>query len=306
VTPLPTRRPPDASGVTLVELLAVFGVIAITVAVLVPTASRARGRVQTLRCAANLKQIAVATQLYAEDYHSPPPGDLPNALGDYLSSRSVFTCPADKGSTDSYSAFYVARGRAGSAQFVVGCPRHGNGDHGAVAFGKSHCASVVTASVAHNAQPVEAGEVVTGGELTFADGSRVTVAEGGDVGLLMSFSDRGVCHNVIFVPKTSFTMLRCEVTSGSLLEVATPAAIADAEGARFDLATGHEYDAGGNLQYVTGVQVYEGTVRLSDRNGRSSRDLPPGLVGKIKKNGRWAPDDPGNGKGKGKDKDKGK
>jgi type II secretory pathway pseudopilin PulG len=274
----------------------VLGVIGITVAVLVPTASRARGRVQTLRCAANLKQISLATQLYTEDYRCPPPGDLPNALGDYLSSRAVFACPADRGSTDSYSAFYVARGRAGSAQFVVGCPRHGSGDRGAVSFGKGHCANVVTASVAHNGQPVEAGQVVTGGELAFADGSRVAVAEGGDVGLLMSFSDRGVCHSVIFVPKTSVTMLRCEVTSGTRFEVATPAAIAGAEGARFDLATGCEYDAGGNPQYVTAVQVYEGTVQLRDRCGRSSRDLPPGLVGKIKKDGRWAPDDPGKGK----------
>jgi len=296
-------RTRPSSGLTLIEVIAVLAVIAIVLAVLVPQISYARTRSQTTRCATNLEHIAVATQLYYEDYHGPPTGNLPTALSDYVDSASAFVCPNDKGGTDSYSAFYAARARAGSSQFVVGCPRHGQGDRGAVAFGKGKCDDVVEAAVRWNGLEMAPGDVVAGGELTFADGSKVTVSEGGEVGLLMSFNDDGVCHSVIFVPKDSVTQLYCKVTPGSRFEVVTPATIAGVEGTRFTVLTGGEYDAVGALRYVTEVRVYEGKVRVTDRRGGQDKVLPPGHTAKVKIHGHWAADDPGT-KDKDKDKDK--
>jgi len=294
-------RPPNrVAGITLVEILVVLCVIAVLAGILVPTLSYARGRSRMLRCAANLNQISVATKLYYEDHHAPPLGSLPEALGDYVDSREVFVCPEDRGGTDSYSEFYAARSDPTGTQFLVGCPRHGSHNRGTVGFGQGQCDDVVMAPVSSADGPVEPGDVITGGELTFADGSRVTVAPGGQVGLLMSFNDDGVCHSVIFVPKESFTSLHCEVTPGSRFEVVTPASIAGVEGTKFDVITSREYDVAGNVLYVTDVVVYEGKVKVTNRVGGGQRVLPPGLVGKSKTRGRWAPDDPGHGNGQGK------
>ncbi|HUV40535.1 MAG TPA: type II secretion system protein [Sedimentisphaerales bacterium] len=54
----------SASGFTVVELLVVTATIAVLVSILMPSLSRARVAAMRLRCAHNLKQIYIATDLY--------------------------------------------------------------------------------------------------------------------------------------------------------------------------------------------------------------------------------------------------
>ncbi len=54
-----------AGGFTLVELLVVIGIIGVLAGLLMPSLSRARGAADSIRCAANLRELLAAAQLYA-------------------------------------------------------------------------------------------------------------------------------------------------------------------------------------------------------------------------------------------------
>lgn len=53
---------------TLVELLVVIGVIALLISVLMPALSKAREQAQVTKCLSNIRQLAVAWSMYANDH----------------------------------------------------------------------------------------------------------------------------------------------------------------------------------------------------------------------------------------------
>lgn len=61
-------------GFTLIELLVVVAIIAVLTAVMLPALSRARLSAQSVSCLSNLKQLSLATLMYASDFddHVPP------------------------------------------------------------------------------------------------------------------------------------------------------------------------------------------------------------------------------------------
>lgn len=60
-------------GLTLIEVLAVIGVIALLLGVLLPVLSHAGEAGRSANCKSNLRQLAVAAQLYAQTYKVYPP-----------------------------------------------------------------------------------------------------------------------------------------------------------------------------------------------------------------------------------------
>ena len=93
-------------GFTLIELLVVIAIIAILAAILFPVFAKAREKARQTSCLSNLKQIALAAQMYEQDYDEIFPLDtnwpqpayqflLPDVLNPYVKNYQVWICPSD-------------------------------------------------------------------------------------------------------------------------------------------------------------------------------------------------------------------
>src|SRR5687768_17163618 len=101
------HRAPPVRAFTLIELLVVIAIIAILSSLLLAGVTRSMETARKTVCANNLRQIALASYMYAEDNNSRLPAFLrwlktrgnditSGKLYPYLKSKSTYLCPTDK------------------------------------------------------------------------------------------------------------------------------------------------------------------------------------------------------------------
>ena len=84
-------RQKNSRAFTLIELLVVVAIIAILVAILIPTLSRAYAGAHQVQCLSNLRQIGTAMEMYLQEYSSYPISvtGLPVSWHDYLNDPTI-------------------------------------------------------------------------------------------------------------------------------------------------------------------------------------------------------------------------
>ena len=130
---LPDSRTRKAShsAFTLIELLVIIAIIAILAALLLPALAKAKERAQRTACLNNLKQLSLATTMYADDRGDAFPDDgqqHPHWIGagfrdtivnSYKVKRNQFYCPANK-DWDRDDFWYFPSGTQTNDPAVVG------------------------------------------------------------------------------------------------------------------------------------------------------------------------------------------
>src|SRR5574340_172609 len=134
------------SGFTLIELLVVIAIIAILAAMLFPVFARARESARKIQCLSNVKNVAMAFQIYFTDYDRMPPREhdaarlaffeengcdntpgccpyptyvnpylrWPVILDEYTKNRDVWRCPSARNVCAQESAYRFLSAMAGN------------------------------------------------------------------------------------------------------------------------------------------------------------------------------------------------
>jgi competence protein ComGC len=249
-------------GFSLIEIV-IFGFIAITLLTLfIGLAVNSKEFARTLGCVNNMKNIAQAIENYQADYRTTPV-NLADLHPRYITNSKTFKCPADKtDETNSYEKFYIGRYIAEDDpnKIFLACPRH-NRNTKTVAAYLSYAVDIgKNMPVKWSGTPAEFGEVYTGGELTFADGTTVNI-NSGHIGLVSSFQDNEEkIYSIIYNPEVTEGDIGVTHNGDSKFEVITPAVIAGVAGTQFTIKTAMD-----NEEYTTTVNVTDGEVYVEDR-----------------------------------------
>jgi len=180
----------------------------------------------------------------------------------YVTSKT-FKCPADRTTQyNSYESFYIGRfvDADDPTKILLSCPRHHKNTRTVAAYLSYAVDTGKSLPAAWNGIPAEFGEVYPDGELTFADGTTVTIRSR-SAGIHSSFVDNAQqIQTTIYTTDGNAGSLLVNHGNDSKFAVVTPAVIADAQNAYLEVVNTVSGEEQGS-----GILVSSGKVVVEDR-----------------------------------------
>jgi prepilin-type N-terminal cleavage/methylation domain-containing protein/prepilin-type processing-associated H-X9-DG protein len=87
-------------GFTLVELLVVIGIIAVLIGILLPALNRARGAANNVKCSSNVRQLASAAMMFAQEHRGRVPASSDAAFAAINDPLKQYFTYRDNGGID--------------------------------------------------------------------------------------------------------------------------------------------------------------------------------------------------------------
>jgi prepilin-type N-terminal cleavage/methylation domain-containing protein/prepilin-type processing-associated H-X9-DG protein len=141
-------------GFTLIEILVTIAIIAILAAILFPVFARARENARRASCASNLKQLALSTMMYTQDFdgYLMPRDDSANPfnkLRPYFKSTQLLLCPsANNGYANSHKPTDTS---IDSYYSQYGFPQNGSGGSNIRVISALVSITAITSTAKHSA-----------------------------------------------------------------------------------------------------------------------------------------------------------